>query len=57
MARPEILICDEPVSSLDVSVQAQIINLLEKMRVRFGLSMVFITHDIAVLKHMPTGWR
>ena len=52
MARPEILICDEPVSSLDVSVQAQIINLLEQMRVRFGLSMLFITHDMAVLKHV-----
>ncbi len=47
---PDILICDEPVSSLDVSIQAQIINMLEDMKARYQLSMLFIAHDLAVVK-------
>jgi len=50
--RPTLLICDEPVSSLDVSIQAQIINLLEEMKQRYDLTMLFISHDLAVIKNI-----
>lgn len=49
---PKILICDEPVSALDVSVQAQILNMLEDMKERYGLTLVFISHDLSVVRNV-----
>src|SRR3954451_6814198 len=49
---PKVIICDEPVSALDVSVQAQILNLLEDMKARYGLTLIFIAHDLAVIKNI-----
>jgi oligopeptide transport system ATP-binding protein len=52
VARPQILLCDEPVSALDVSIQAQVINLLQALQAEMGLTLIFVAHDLGVVRHI-----
>ena len=52
-SKPDFIVCDEPISALDVSIQAQIINMLEELQARFGMTYLFVSHDLSMVRHIP----
>ena len=54
---PELLIADEPTTALDVTIQAQILDLMRDLRAKMDTSVILITHDLGVIAEMATGWR
>ncbi len=51
-SKPDFIVCDEPISALDVSIQAQIINMLEELQARFGMTYLFVSHDLSMVRHI-----
>lgn len=49
---PQFIVCDEPISALDVSIQAQVVNMFEELQEQMGLTYLFIAHDLSVVKHI-----